>query len=79
MNRRAILISSIVTTLIYTIVFVIEIADYEAWRMVEMDKNPYKTPHPFVGTFHGGLMTVILVTMWCTVGVAYLQNIGART
>lgn len=44
-----------------------------------MDKNPYKTPHPFVGTFHGGLMTVILVTMWCTVGVAYLQNIGART
>lgn len=80
MNRRAILIITLIAgALIYTAVFVVAMSDYEAWRIAEMNANPYMDPHPFVGTLHGGLMTVIGLTMWCMVGVIYLaHNRGAR-
>jgi hypothetical protein len=60
--------------LTYTAIFVAVVADYEAWRMGEMDKDPFTTLHPFIGTFNGGLMMIVKIILWSAVGITYLKS-----
>ncbi|UCE96682.1 MAG: hypothetical protein JSV51_03560 [Candidatus Bathyarchaeota archaeon] len=69
---------SIGLALTYTALFVSVAVDYEAWRLSEMDKDPFITLQPFIGTFEGGLMMIIGIILWVAVGIIYLKSRGAH-
>ncbi|UCE96647.1 MAG: hypothetical protein JSV51_03365 [Candidatus Bathyarchaeota archaeon] len=77
MNWRKLV--SIAIALTYTALLVTIAINYEAWRLSEMDKDPFITLQPFIGTFEGGLMMIIGVILWSAVGIIYLKSKGGHT
>jgi hypothetical protein len=72
MDRRVAV--SLVAVLTATAVLVAVAADYEAWRLAEMDRNPFITAPPFGGTFRGGLMTVATAAVWGVASLAWVSG-----